>query len=222
MGDIGYRRKGDSTPLYNPERDYAHITPTLMRIAIETLDAQEPPERVRWRLDNNISQGMVAKIAESLAMAQSDFVNAADPVKNFEDALERHGFFQFDYATRQYLFSAIGEVVCAAWFMAVREVTFVGQEPAAAVDMARFTAAVRSFVSNAGLPTYDINYVAEYRAMQMKTLKAQLESATQEIEKYKSECRRIADTLQTVNSQPAVKPSLFSRVLAFFRKKQNA
>lgn len=222
MGQIGYRRKGDQTPLYNPERDYAYITPTLMRLAIELLDAREPQERVKFRLEHGITQGVVAKIAEALALAQSDFVNAADPVKSLEAALERHGFFNFNYITRQYLFSAIGEVFCAAWFTAVREVSSVEQESPVATDMARFTAAVRVFATNNDLPTYDVNYVAEYRAMQMKTLKAQLEYATQEIEKYKSECRRIADMLETVNSQQAVKPSLFSRVLAFFRKKQNA
>lgn len=224
MGDIGYRRKGDSTPLYNPERDYAHITPTLMRIAIETLDAQEPQERVKWRLEHNISQGIVAKIAEALAMAQSDFVNAADPVKNFDAALERHGFFNFDYATRQYLFSAIGEVVCAAWFTAVREVTMVGQEPPAAVDMARFTAAVRSFVSNAGLPTYDINYVAEYRATQNNILQARVNMLEQEAETYKENYYRLLGEVNAAKQHASAVPprGLFSRVISVFRKKTNA
>lgn len=222
MGQIGYRRKGDQTPLYNPERDYAYITPTLMRMAIEILDAREPQERVKFRLDNGITQGVVAKIAETLALAQSDFVNAADPVKSLEAALERHGFFNFNYPTRQYLFSAIGEVFCAAWFTAVREVSTVDQDSPVAVDMARFTAAVREFATKSELPTYDINYVAEYRAMQMKTLKAQLEYAMQEIEKHKTECHRLAHELQAAVNKPAAKLSLFSRVAAFFRKKQNA
>lgn len=222
MGQIGYRRKGDQTPLYNPERDYAYITPTLMRMAIELLDAKEPQDRVKFRLDHGITQGVVAKIAESLALAQSDFVNAADPVKNLEAALDRHGFFNFNYITRQYLFAAIGEVFCAAWFTAVREVSSVEQESPAAVDMARFTAAVRAFAVGNDVPTYDINYVAEYRAMQTKTLKAQLAYAIAEADKYKSECYRLTAALHAASAQPAVKPSFFARVVALFRKKKNA
>lgn len=218
MGDIGYRRKGDMTPLYHPERDYAYITPTLMRIAIEMLDAKEPAEKVRWRLDNDITQAAVAKIAETLAMAQSDFVNAADPVPSFDAALERHGFFNFNYATRQYLFSAIGEVMCAAWFMAVREVSTVGDESPTAVDMSRFTAAVRTFAANAGLPVYDINYVAEYRAMQSKTLLARIALLEKEVEKYR------ADYYSLLNAPKpeAATPSLWSRIRSLFRKKNNA
>ncbi len=220
MGDIGYRRKGDMTPLYHPERDYAYITPTLMRIAIEALDSKEPAEKVKWRLDNDITQQAVAQIAETLARSQSDFVNAADPVSGFEAALERHGFFEFNYATRQFLFASIGEVLCAAWFLAVREVSTVGEESPAAVEMARFTAAVRSFVSNAGLPVYDINYVAEYRAMQAKTLQTRIAMLEQEVAKHKENCQRLA--YENAKLQPAAKKSWLCRLVGFFRNTPNA
>lgn len=224
MGDIGYRRKGDSTPLYNPERDYAYITPTLMRLAIELLDAKEPPEKVKWRLENDITQAAIAKIAETLAMAQSDFVNAADPVTSFEAALERHGFFNFNYAVRQFLFSSIGEVFCAAWFTAVREVSVVGDDSPAAVDMARFSAAVRSFVSNVGLPAYDVNYVAEFKAAQMKTLTARLQIVEKELAQQRNENQRLRAELQQkeVTDSTNKREGLFPRLRRLFRKKQNA
>lgn len=110
MADIGYRLKGDSGPMYNPERDYAYITPTLMRQAIEKLDANDDVDQARWRAEQRITEEEVVAVAEALAAAQRDFVNAADPVTGFEAALNRHNFFNFRYCVRQYLWSAIGEV----------------------------------------------------------------------------------------------------------------
>ena len=141
MGSIGYRQKGDNGPMYNPERDYAYITPTLMTRAIENMDIGAlSAEVLDWYAKNNITDDDVNKIAEALAAAQRDFVNAADPVASFEQALSRRNFVEFSYALRQVLFAAIGEVCCAAWFLAVREVSVVGEESPAQANMARFTA----------------------------------------------------------------------------------
>lgn len=161
MGDIGYRRKGDSGPLYNPERDYAYITPTLMRIAIERLDTDDSPEAIAWRQEAGITEQDVLAVVDCLANAQRDFVNAADPVRSFEAALTRHGFYDLRYPVRQFLFAAIGEVFCAAWFKAVREVSVVGEESPAQTDMARFTAAVREFIAKRTSTVFDANSVAE-------------------------------------------------------------
>jgi hypothetical protein len=226
MGDIGFRRKGDNTPMYNPERDYAYITPTLMRTAIELLDANEPKEKLNWRVAQNISQAEIVTIAESLANAQSDFVNAADPVKSFEAALERHGFFNFPYAVRQFLFASIGEVCCAAWFMAVREVSAVGQESPAATDMARFTAAVRNFAANKEMPLYDVNYVAEYRRLQNDALRAHLEAVDKERAKYKTDYYRLLGEVHAKEKAAAAQTSTatstdsWSRICSLFGKKK--
>lgn len=170
MADIGYRMKGDSGPLYNPERDYAYITPTLMRQAIEKLDVNDNVNREKWRREQDIKESEIVAIAEALAAAQRDFVNAADPVSNFEIALNRHNFFSFRYPVQQYLWAAIGEVFCAAWFLAVREVSVVGQESPAQADMARFVAAVREFANKHKSSTYDANFMAEHLRMLNDTL----------------------------------------------------
>lgn len=222
MSSIGYRRKGDNTPLYNPERDYAYITPTLMRIAIETLDAKDPPERAAWRIDHGVKQVDIVQLAEALAKAQNDFVNAADPVKSFEEALNRHGFFNFNYEIRQYLFSAIGEVFCAAWFKAVREVSTVNEESPAAADMARFTAAVRDFVSKAGLPVYDTNYVAEYQRVKAQVMESRLKSALETAQKYKTDYYRLLEAHETLTREkqtPGKAQTFFAR---FFGKRSDA
>ena len=116
VGDIGYRQKGDAGPLYNPERDYAYITPTLMRAAIESLDVPNDafPADKEWRIAQEITPEELAAAAESVARAQRDFVNANDPVTSFSQALMRHGFYEQRTVVRQLLFATIGEVFCAA------------------------------------------------------------------------------------------------------------
>ena len=183
MSSIGYRQKGDNGPLYNPERDYAYITPTLMTRAIENLDlAALSPEATEWYEANNIKDTDVVKIAEALAAAQRDFVNAADPVSSFEQALARRNFVEFSYALRQALFASIGEVCCAAWFLAVREVSVVGEESPAQANMARFSSAVKVFAEATGAPTYDADFAAEQLRMRNDVLQTRLNLLYKELE----------------------------------------
>lgn len=219
MADIGYRRKGDSGPLYNPERDYAYITPTLMRQAIEKLDANDDVDRSRWRAEQNITEEEIVAVSAALAEAQRDFVNAADPVSNFDAALNRHGFFNFRYCVRQYLWSAIGEVLCAAWFLAVREVSIVGQESPAQTDMARFAAAVREFSNSRKSPTYDANFMAEHLRMlndvlvsREKELLVAYKNKLDELAVLRAEHKKLQEEIQRLKTKPkGLLASLFGR-----------
>jgi hypothetical protein len=144
---IGYRPKGEAGPAYHPDRDYAYITPTLMRAAVERLDDAVLSEEARdWKKANNITDEEINAVVDALARAQRDFVNAADSVSSIEQALARRDFYDVRYPVRQFLFATIGEVFCAAWFTAVREVSCVNEPTPAAPGMADFMAAVRSFV----------------------------------------------------------------------------
>lgn len=176
MASIGYKKKGDSGPLYNPERDYAYITPTLMRVAIENLDAA-----IKDQHAGGITPEEIVRIAECLADAQRDFVNAADPVTSFEQALRRHGFYNFRPGVQQLLFASIGEVCCAAWFKAVREVSVVGEESPAGEDMARFTATVRAFASRNQQSWYDAPHMAEHMRMMNDVLQARINELAQRL-----------------------------------------
>lgn len=218
MADIGYRRKGDSGPLYNPERDYAYITPTLMRQAIERLDANDDIDRSRWRAEQNITEAEIVGIAEALAAAQRDFVNAGDPVSDFDAALNRHNFFNFRYCVRQYLWAAIGEIFCAAWFTAVREVSVVGEPSPAQTDMARFTATVREFANKNKSVTYDANFMAEHLRMmndvmvgREKDLLAAYKKRVSEAVDLKSENERLQKELAQLKQKRSFFSSIFSR-----------
>lgn len=180
MGSIGYRQKGDNRPLYNPERDYAYITPTLMRTAIENLDSQGTAI-AEWREAHLISNVELVKIAEALADAQRDFVNAIDPVSSLTHALQRHGFYSFRPCVQQLLFASIGEVFCAAWFQAVREVSLVGEESPVAEDMARFSAAVREFAAHQKMPWYNADYMAEHLQLQNQVLQTRINELGQQL-----------------------------------------
>jgi hypothetical protein len=146
---IGYRPKGESGPAYHPERDLAYITPTLMASAISNMEADDMPIDVKnWKKDNNITADEINEAATALARAQRDFVNAADPVRTFEQALNRRDFSDIRYPVRQFLFATIGHTICAAWFTAVREVSRVNEESPAATGLSDFLAAVKTFAGS--------------------------------------------------------------------------
>lgn len=183
MSSIGYRQKGDSGPMYNPERDYAYITPTLMTRAIENMDVGAlSAETLDWYAKHNITNDDVNKIAEALALAQRDFVNATDPVTSFEQALSRRNFVEFSYPLRQVLFAAVGEVCCAAWFLAVREVSVVGEESPAQSNMSRFVSTVKEFAARHGAPAYDADFAADHLRMRNDVLQARLNVLYKELE----------------------------------------
>jgi len=211
MSSIGYRQKGDSGPLYNPERDYAYITPTLMVRAIENLDpAARTDDALKWYEENNISQDEIVKIAEALAAAQRDFVNGADPVRTFDQALNRRDFFAFRYPVRLALFASIGEVFCAAWFKGVREVSVIGEESPAAAGMARFAATVVEFASRNGTPTYNANFMAEQLKMVNDVLQTRLNVVYKELQTAQE---KLSECKQARAESEKKRPSLWQRVV---------
>jgi len=220
MGDIGYRQKGDTGPMYNPERDYAYITPTLMRIAVENLEVNEPADRAQWREKQNITADEINAALTAFASAQRDFVNGADPVLSFEQALLRYDFHNSRYAVRQFIFATIGEVFCAAWFIAVREVSIVGEESPAHTDMARFCATVREFVNHTKGVTYDANFMAEHLRMYQDVLQTRIQKLLTELKARSSELGKCSEEVRklTATLEPPVKKSWLRRLFNVFRK----
>jgi hypothetical protein len=200
MAGIGYRPHGSDGPLYSPERDYAYITPTLMRQAIEHM---ESPEMGWWREQHNISAQEIVTVVDALAKAQRDFVNGADPVKTFEQALARYGFYETSPAVQQLLFASIGVVFCAAWFLGVREVSVIGEESPAQNDMARFAAAVRDFAERVGRPLYSAEYLAERLQFRNDVLQTRINMLGEELRNLRDELTRCHNTLQ---AERAAKP----------------
>lgn len=150
---IGYRPKGENGPAYHPDRDYAYVTPTLMAAAVASMEAGDLPLEVKaWKEENHITDEELGVVAEALARAQRDFINAADPVASLDQALNRRDFLDVRYPVRQFLFAAIGQAFCAAWFTAVREVSRVNEESPAAPGIADFIATVQGFFGHKAAP----------------------------------------------------------------------
>ena len=90
---VGFKPKDARGPHYHPERDFAYITPTLMKQAIENMSAPEQPEYLEWKTANNITEAEINAAAVALADAQHDFIDGADPVSSLQQALQRRKFF---------------------------------------------------------------------------------------------------------------------------------
>jgi hypothetical protein len=180
-----------------------------MAAAIAGMEAGDLPLEVRtWKADNNITEEEIGSAASALARAQRDFVNAADPVDSFERALDRRDFLDLRYPVRQFLFAAIGQVFCAAWFTAVREVSRVNEDSPAAAGMADFTATVQGFYGYKQLPDAQARALA---ALQLRNdvLQSRLQTVY-------AECVKLQEQLRQSQTQPAVaeKPkSLLRRIL---------
>lgn len=173
MSNIGYRKKGEAGPLYHPDRDYAYITPELMCGAVDRFAAalENFPEEQGWCAEHNISVKDLAQVTAAFAQVQKDFVNAAEPVASFDAALMRHGFKAFRLPVRQFFFSTLGFIFCAAWFKAVRDVSIVGEESPAQEAMASFSASARAFANQCGvrdLPNIDADVLWMQRDVLVK------------------------------------------------------
>jgi hypothetical protein len=207
---IGYRPKGESGPIYHPDRDYAYITPTLMRAAIERLD-KPSDEGSAWKQEHSITDDELASVATALARAQRDFINAADPVTSLEHALNRRDFLEIRYPVRQFLFATIGEVFCAAWFQAVREVTKVNEESAASPGMGEFIASVRSLVGAAGDSCANNLTVAQLQ-LRNDVLQSRIKTLYQRVQTL--ELQAAEASAKAAASQPAIEDSWFRRLFS--------
>ena len=194
MSGINYRKKDDTGPLYNPERDYAYITPTLMRIAVENLHTPSAAANAII-LENNITAEELSAATIALAQAQRDFINAADPVSSLEQALQRHEFYKARPCVQTVVLASIGESAVAAWFLAVREVSYVGEESPAATDMARFTAVVREFASRCKQPWYDATYLSEQLDLANDALRARVIEMVEQLRASNRRIRELEDVV---------------------------
>lgn len=182
MAVTGFRPQGSTGPKYNPERDFAYITGTLLKAAIENLDIKAlTTEQKHWYEQNKITEAEIIGVVDALSKAQNDFVKAYDPVASLEDALRRQRFYDVRYPVRQFLFAAIGEMMCSAWFTAVREVSSVGAESPAQNDMSRFASAARDFCRRLGAPTLDENVTLDVLRFQNDVLQTQVSMLLQQL-----------------------------------------
>jgi hypothetical protein len=173
---------------YAPQRDLAYIFPQVAREAFETLDQSN------WQGpygDLLVEKGITEK---QLGEGVKAFVGAfhfyvGDPtIKNLHNALERAGFFDCPPIVQLLVFERIGEAMAVGFFMAVRDVTRLGEEPPQVREMAELAAAARDFVRQLnGTPRY-----LQHRG----GLQKEIEEARYEIKTSRKAVERLKELLQ--------------------------
>ena len=200
---IGFKRKDAPGPMYHPERDFAYITPTFMKQAIENMSAPPNAEYEDWKKASGVNEEMIVLAAQALADAQHDFVNGADPVSSLQQALYRRKFFDLPLPVRLLMMAMIGEVMVGAWFKAVREVSEVGEDSPAQNEMCRFSAAVCAFAAAEGAPTLNPVTLGDVAAAQRDVYRARCVELIKTVEQQNKllaesveESRRLRDQLE--------------------------
>lgn len=193
MSDLGYRPRGTDGPLYSPQRDLAYFTPEALRGAIEKfmLHLSAFPDDQKWCQQLEISKEDVLAAFATISAAQKNFINALEPVKSLEEALDRHGFYSFPVEVRQYVYSLIGSMFFSAWFHSVRAVSFVGVSSPAESTMAGFSATVRSFAVGTAVDTAPDTKL-EHLEFENNLLQTQLHTATTALSELKEEQQRLS------------------------------
>lgn len=213
---IGYRPPGAAGPLYHPERDFAYITPTLMRQAIDNMSAPPNPEVDEWKKQNNIGEAEIIAAAEALADAQRDFVSVADPVSSLHQALHRRNYYSLPLPSRLLMEAMIGEVMIGAWFKAVREVSIKGEESPAQNEMCRFSAAVREFVAANGVPKPNPNNVVETVIAQNDVLRGRFEALRDEHKALQQKLYAAESLVTKLEMELAYLPNWWRRITSWF------
>lgn len=145
------RPRGATTPMYNPERDLAHITPTVMHTALAQLDIDNRLPHVRETIAAaGLTEEQIGEAAMKFAEAQRLYVYSGGAIKSPWDAFEASGFAVLPTVLHDLIFAAIGRVLTGTWFYAVRHVTIIGEETPAQQAVAEMLSVGREVARRGG------------------------------------------------------------------------
>ena len=133
---IQYRRKesraGNRDPMYNPERDIAHLGAPMLSQACAALDEQWwEPWFQKYCKDNDITETKLAEGAPLLAQACNKIIQAENPV----EALEEVGFTDLHPAIQLAFYAKIGQCFLANLWAGIKDISAPEDEPPASIQM---------------------------------------------------------------------------------------
>jgi len=139
-----YKPKGDpNAPLYAPHRDLAYIYTPMLKEVFAGLDHINWQEYFSdWLEATEVTEGDLAEGVRCFVEAHQMFIRDRS-VENPEDAFVKSGFMDLPNPVRVLIFERVGEVVMGGWFIALRDITYHGQLPSNAVEIADMVAAGR-------------------------------------------------------------------------------
>lgn len=150
-GGIQFRPKGGEGPLYAPHRDLAYFWPAAMKEALFALD------EANWSADVKHLQEIFGYTEAEFGDAVRRLVHAhglftGDPsITEPQLALEQASWFEVPFIIRMLITSRVGEVLMGGFFVAVKEVTRMGDVPPNTSDIADFIAAGRAIAARTAL-----------------------------------------------------------------------
>lgn len=128
---------------YSPQRDLAYMYPHAMREAVAGLDQAHWQDYFRpWLEAAGVTEEDLGNAVGKLMDAHALFIGD-ETITQPADALDRVGFFDLPHAARIMLFERLGEVMMGGFFIAIRDVTPLGDLPNNAVDLATMIGAGR-------------------------------------------------------------------------------
>jgi len=123
------RPKGTNDPFYAPHRDIAYLAPHLCLAAMRGLDKGAWEPWYKEYLDHHgVTEEELGKGAEVLA----DYLNACSrtPEDNVaQQVFERVGFLDLPKPVQFVIMAKVGQMALAGFFVGIREVTHLGEEP---------------------------------------------------------------------------------------------
>jgi len=131
-----FRPRGEQGPMYAPQRDLAHIGPSIIQTAVSAFDEErQTPELKQTLASLQLTTQDICEAVAKFVEAQRLFVYAPQ-VRNINDAFAETGWDAVRPELRVLIYNQLGVVLTGAWFWCVREVTIVGEATPAAQQVA--------------------------------------------------------------------------------------
>ena len=123
---------------YSPQRDLAYCYPPAMKEALRALDKERWTDEVRALFRTlHVTENEVSRAVKALTDAHTAFI--MDPqVKCAVDALRNAGWYNQRAEVRYLIYGRLGEVMLGGFFLAIRDVRMLGEEPPHSREIADF------------------------------------------------------------------------------------
>ena len=115
----------DQAAFYSPQRDLAHIGPSLFAASCSVLfdPAVATKEQIDYMVEHNITQDEVVLAVQTI---QTYFHHAKDPaVKTIEEAMGKAGIESIRLPVRMLVFSRVGQVITGLMFPFIRQMNAI-------------------------------------------------------------------------------------------------
>ncbi len=125
---------GGDKRFYAPNRDIAHVFPTLINAALNTM-GQEDLSKEPWLNDYLVYTGTTEQDLADAAIALANSIGnfTKDEIKTPFDALTQAGWFETKPGAQIAILARISQISIGAFFIGLRDITLENEEAPASV-----------------------------------------------------------------------------------------